>query len=358
MLIVTFIGNLGEAAIDENQAITTANGGVGETELTTLTPELIFDFNQVKKSYDAKEYSKAFKEAKALAVEGDADAQLYLGKMFADGRGTLQVSTAAHMWFNLAATNGNDEAFEERKAITASMTADSLEKAQMLATKCIQSKYQDCGLTVMPTSVLQVASPDWSTQYSKDLLKQAFKTEGMLKRKQIQYALKNLGYYTSNVDGLWGKGTSSALFAYAKADDVGPHSPGMLFTKILNQVTVPSSFTEIAKPRPAVKETQQANPTPAEKEPTVINLLFVLGKATVSINDALQNGDSPKSFSLQGTSLIGGSYSCTYECAGKLRTLRFYKYERCKPTLSCPLKSEEASYVGKSLEGKDHLCRN
>ena len=85
MLIVTFIGNLGEAAIDENQAITTANGGVGETELTTLTPELIFDFNQVKKSYDAKEYSKAFKEAKALAVEGDADAQLYLGKMFADG---------------------------------------------------------------------------------------------------------------------------------------------------------------------------------------------------------------------------------------------------------------------------------
>jgi hypothetical protein len=61
-LIVTFIRNLGEAAIDENQAITTANGGVDETELTTLTPELIFDFNQVKKSYDAKEYSKAFKE--------------------------------------------------------------------------------------------------------------------------------------------------------------------------------------------------------------------------------------------------------------------------------------------------------
>jgi hypothetical protein len=109
---------------------------------------------------------------------------------------------------------------------------------------------------------------------------------------------------------------------------------------------------------PRLKKTQQANPTPAEKKPTVIDLLFVLGKATVAINDALQNGDSPKSFSLQGTSLISGSYSCTYECAGKLRTLRFYKYERCKPTLSCPLKSEEASYVGKSLEGKDHLCRN
>ena len=144
MLIVTFIGNLGEAAIDENQAITTANGGVGETELTTLTPELIFDFNQVKKSYDAKEYSKAFKEAKALAVEGDADAQLYLGKMFADGRGTLQVSTAAHMWFNLAASKGKDGAAESRDLIAKQMTAASIEEAQRLARECFARMRKNC----------------------------------------------------------------------------------------------------------------------------------------------------------------------------------------------------------------------
>ena len=70
------------------------------------------DLAKVKASYDAGNFSQAFKYAQILSVEGNPDAQLYLGKIYADGRGTLQVRTSAHMWFNIASMNGSDEAFD------------------------------------------------------------------------------------------------------------------------------------------------------------------------------------------------------------------------------------------------------
>ena len=39
---------------------------------------------QVKALYDADDFSKAFTDAQTLAVQGNAEAQLYLGKMYAD----------------------------------------------------------------------------------------------------------------------------------------------------------------------------------------------------------------------------------------------------------------------------------
>ena len=58
-------------------------------------PPLTID--QLKAAYEAGYFSKAFTDAQTLAVQGNAEAQLYLGKMYADGRGTLQVTTSAHM---------------------------------------------------------------------------------------------------------------------------------------------------------------------------------------------------------------------------------------------------------------------
>ena len=47
-----------------------------------------------------------------------------------------------------------------------------------------------------------------------------FKGSDLLRRKQLQYALKKLGFYSSSIDGLWGKGTSSAIVKYAQANGV------------------------------------------------------------------------------------------------------------------------------------------
>ena len=41
-----------------------------------------------------------------------------------------------------------------------------------------------------------------------------------LQRHQIQYALNRLGYYSSGVDGLWGKGTERAVNRFILAEDI------------------------------------------------------------------------------------------------------------------------------------------
>ena len=70
--------------------------------------------------------------------------------MYADRRGTLQVTTSAHMWFNIASMNVSDEAFEERKAVTAQMTPELINEAQKMAVACIKSDYRECGINVKP----------------------------------------------------------------------------------------------------------------------------------------------------------------------------------------------------------------
>ena len=71
----------------------------------------------------------------------------------------------------------------------------------------------------------------------------AFKSQSLLKRQQLQYALKKLGFYSSSVDGLWGKGTSSAIVEYAQANGVNSSSPSSVFSTILSKVDVPTSFS-------------------------------------------------------------------------------------------------------------------
>lgn len=210
------------------------------------------DFAQIKASYEAKEFSKAFTYAQVLAIQGDTNAQFYLGKMYADGRGTIQVSTAAHMWFNIASMNGSDEAYKQRKAVTAQMTPSAVEKAQAMAMTCIQSGYSDCGLAIKPAA--NKVEPVAKTITELGLLKSHFKEQPLLKRKQIQYALKKLGVYSSSVDGAWGKGTATAVSNYQNIQDMQTNSPSELFASALSKVEVPSFFAEPKKKKAQKKK--------------------------------------------------------------------------------------------------------
>ncbi len=206
------------------------------------TPKL--DLAQVKASYDAKDYTKAFADAQVLAVQGDPETQLLLGKMFADGRGTIQVSTLAHMWFNIASMGGIDEAYEQRKAITAQMTPAAVEEAQKMAMKCIQSNYADCGLTVKTTEVKQPKPVPKTYITSGHQVEAWFKDETQLRRKQLHYALKKLGVYNSSIDGLWGKNTSRAFTRFINKYKRDAETVEEVFASILSKVKVPSAFAE------------------------------------------------------------------------------------------------------------------
>ena len=51
---------------------------------------------------------------------------------------------AAHMWFNIAASNGGTSALKNRDIIAKRMTAADISKAQGLARACVAKKYKGC----------------------------------------------------------------------------------------------------------------------------------------------------------------------------------------------------------------------
>ena len=67
------------------------------------------------------------------AEQGDADAQLNLGVMYANGKGVPQDFILAHMWFNLAAAQGDARARKNSDKVASRMTPDQLSEAQRLA---------------------------------------------------------------------------------------------------------------------------------------------------------------------------------------------------------------------------------
>lgn len=77
--------------------------------------------------------------------------------------------------------------------------------------------------------------------------RQAFTSQTLLRRQQLQYALRELGFYSSSVDGLWGNGTSSAIVSFVEANGGTGRDAERIFRDILSRVDVPSSF---AAPRP------------------------------------------------------------------------------------------------------------
>lgn len=108
----------------------------------------------------------------------------------------------------------------------------------------------DCGVTK-------------SLQHSTAELKTYFANQSLLKRKQIQYALKKLGYYNSSIDGLWGKGTSRALSAYLK-DHNEISLLRRVYSSLVSAVDVPKSFVR-AKNKSSASNQSNTNTSSSAK---------------------------------------------------------------------------------------------
>ena len=261
-------------------------------------PEVVLPENYQAgiEAYNSGDFKTAMEQAKLLAPFGNADAQFYLGKMYAEGKGTLQRNNYAHAWFNLASANGHKDAGSGRDKLAEKMTPAAVQKTQDLAAKCMESDYQDCLLIKKPKLKTEVvALPASKTVCSEGpkqcsaiqlceraiffnfrgakvwklygehvteakrrglscgvtinltAIKEAYNSQSLLKRKQIQYALKKLNHYSSNIDGLYGPGTERAIIHYAEAINSNASNPSEVFNSVLNRVDVPTSF---AAPKP------------------------------------------------------------------------------------------------------------
>ena len=79
------------------------------------------------------------------AEQGGAYAQNNIGSMYKDGEGVLQNNVMAHMWYNIAAANGNKKSGEWRDERAGLMTSADISKAQSMARECLSSNYKNCG---------------------------------------------------------------------------------------------------------------------------------------------------------------------------------------------------------------------
>ena len=90
------------------------------------------------------EYATALKWFTLSAEQGNAYAQYSLGYMYENGRGVIQDNIRAHMWYNIAASQGYEYATRHRDQIAGKMTRADISTAQKTARKCICKKYKGC----------------------------------------------------------------------------------------------------------------------------------------------------------------------------------------------------------------------
>ena len=76
---------------------------------------------------------EAIKWFRKAADQGHASAQFNLGVMYIKGKGVIQDYMMAHMYTNLAASNGLENADHIRDTLATIMTPDQIGKAQQMA---------------------------------------------------------------------------------------------------------------------------------------------------------------------------------------------------------------------------------
>lgn len=95
-----------------------------------------------------KDEKKALKFWMLAAEQGNVDAQRMAGFMYwmshINGIGTAKDIIYAHMWINIARTNGDEESKQLALSLEREMTPSQIEKAQILARECVAKDYKGC----------------------------------------------------------------------------------------------------------------------------------------------------------------------------------------------------------------------
>ena len=109
-----------------------------------VLPVFAQGFDKGFAAYMMGDYSTALIEWRDRAGQGSVTAQANIGNMYEVGAGVMQSNILAHQWYNIAASNGDITARENREALAEKMTASDILKAIALARKCMISGYSDC----------------------------------------------------------------------------------------------------------------------------------------------------------------------------------------------------------------------
>ena len=113
----------------------------GVAEAQNILGLLMYDQGKGVPQDDYKAAAQWFRRA---AEQGVAKAQYNLGVMYSQGEGVLKDYVHAHMWANIAASEGNKNAVTLRNLVEKKMTPSQITEAQKLARECVRKAYRDC----------------------------------------------------------------------------------------------------------------------------------------------------------------------------------------------------------------------
>ena len=88
--------------------------------------------------------AEAVKWYRKAAEQGHANAQSNLGFMYANGDGVPENFVHAYVWWSMAKTQGDEDAKGNLEILKPQMTKQQIAEAQALAAKCYESDYKDC----------------------------------------------------------------------------------------------------------------------------------------------------------------------------------------------------------------------
>ncbi|MDC0158463.1 hypothetical protein OAI47_01785 [Rhodospirillaceae bacterium] len=79
------------------------------------------------------------------ALRGQPDAQVLMGAFYENGApNILKDLIMAHMWYNIASSNGVIKAKQKRDNLEAGMPPADVSEAMRKANVCLKSKYKSC----------------------------------------------------------------------------------------------------------------------------------------------------------------------------------------------------------------------
>jgi len=227
------------------------------TVFCLLVSPALADFKEGMSAYEQGNYVKAFREFKALAEEGNADAQLMLGYLYAEGEGVLQDFVQAHKWFNLSASRGNTRAKKARNMITDKMTPEQIATAQRLAGEWRPK---------IPAGKTAEVAPKSAEAMAKSVDKPSREEV-----RGIQKILVDYGYNAGAPDGRIGAKTRSAIRKYQA--DAGLPVDGQASRALLEHLKTAPRPAEAPKPAPATMAVAKAKERPGEEVQALVDSL-------------------------------------------------------------------------------------
>lgn len=78
------------------------------------------------------------------AEQGYVQAQYNLAVLYRKGKGVMEDANAAHMWYNIAAADGDQFAWHARDRLEKTMTPEQIVQTIQKAKTCLSSNYANC----------------------------------------------------------------------------------------------------------------------------------------------------------------------------------------------------------------------